>query len=177
MPDRMLAEFATVDDIAAAIHSLRERGYQQLEAYTPYPSEEVFHALGLPRSRLGYTICAIGMLAAGGAYFLQWLLNAYLYPLDAGGRPPHFPLAFVPITFEMGVLFASFTAFFGVLVVGRLLRLNDEVQATPGFETATRDHFWLEVSMHDPHFDLDRTRDDLADLGALRVEIPPEVPS
>jgi hypothetical protein len=51
-------------------------------------------------------VFAAGLGAVAGAYGLQWLLNAYLYPLDAGGRPAHFPLAFVPITFEMGVLFA-----------------------------------------------------------------------
>lgn len=175
MADRMLAEFATVEGLTGAIHALRERGYQRLEAYTPFSSEEVTEALGQRRSRLGYPILVGGLVGAGGAYFLQWFLNAYLYPLDAGGRPPHFPLAFIPITFEMGVLFASFTAFFGVLAVGRLLRLNDEVQATPGFESATRDHFWLEVKMSDERFDLDRTREELAGLGALRVEIPPEV--
>jgi hypothetical protein len=72
----------------------------------------------------------------------------------------------------MGVLVASFTAFIAVLWRGRLVRLTDEVQGTPGFESATRDRFWLEVSAADPAFDPDHTRADLADTGALQIELP-----
>ena len=89
-----------------------------------------------------------------------------------GGRPPHFPLAFVIITFEMGVLFAGLSAFFGTLVLGRLVRLLDEVQGTPGFDSATRDRFWLEVSARDPAYDAGGTRRLLSETGALRIEAP-----
>jgi hypothetical protein len=176
MADRILAEYEHEDALAAAIHQLRAKGYRALEAYLPFPAIEVEDALtrsSLTRpSRLPYLCFLFGMLAAGTAYALQWLLNGYLYPLVVGGRPPYFPLAFVPITFEMGVLFASFAAVIGVLWHGRLVRLTDEVQGTPGFESATCDRFWLEVSAADPAFDPDRTRADLAETGALRIELP-----
>jgi len=94
-------------------------------------------------------VLVAGLAAAAGAYGLQWLLNAYLYPLETGGRPPHFPLAFVPITFEMGVLFASLTAFVGVLVGGRLLRLWHAVFDVHGIESATGTHVWLEIEVAD----------------------------
>jgi len=149
MPDRMLAELADEHALIRAISHMRALGYIDLEVYMPFPSVEVEDALDRPRSRLPFAIGIAGLAAAGGAYALQWLLVGVLYPLVVGGRPPHFPLAFVPITFEMGVLFASFTAFFGVLVLGRLLRLNDAVQAAPGFESVTTDRFWLEVRADD----------------------------
>lgn len=171
MADRILAEYAHEDALATAIHRMRAKGYHALDAYLPFPAIEVDDALAAP-SRLPYLCFLFGVLAAATAYALQWLLNGYLYPLVVGGRPPHFPLTFVPITFEMGVLFASFTAFIGVLWYGRLIRLTDEIQGTPGFASATRDRFWLEVSAADPAFDLDRTRADLIDTGALRVELP-----
>jgi hypothetical protein len=172
MPDRMLAEYADEDAIAAAIRALHGEGYRRLEAYLPFPSHVVEDALGHPRSRLPFAIFGCGLCGAGGAYFLQWLLVGYLYPLDAGGRPPHFPLAFVIIAFEMGVLLAGLAAFFGTLVLGRLVRLTDEVQGTPGFESVTRDRFWLEVSLGDPAAgDPDRTRAALVACGAHRVEL------
>lgn len=174
MPDRMLAEYLDEDEIIAAIHEMRARGYRELEVYMPFPSHHVEEALAKRRSRVTFVIGGAGLTAAGCAYALQWLLVAYLYPLVVGARPPHFPLAFVLITFEMGVLFASFTAFFGVLKLGRLFRLNDEVQATPGFESATCDRFWLEVLARDPHYDADRTHADLVATGARRIEQPPE---
>jgi hypothetical protein len=174
MADRLLAEFSTRDRLAGAIRVLRDRGYRRLDAYTPYSVEEVEEALGLRRSRLPLAVFAAGLGAAGGAYFLQWFLNAYLYPLNFGGRPPHFPLPFLIITFEMGILFAGLTAFAGVIALGRLLRLHDPPQSAPGFESATRDRFWLEVSMRDDEFDPERTLEELVELGADRVELPEE---
>jgi hypothetical protein len=171
MADRMLAEYAHEDALAAAIHQLRARGYRALDAYLPFAAIEVEAALAPRPSRLPQLCFWFGLLGAGAAYALQWLLNGVLYPLVVGGRPPHFPLAFVPITFEMGVLAASFTAVIAVLWRGRLVRLTDEVQGTPGFGSATADRFWLEVSAADPAFDADRTRADLAETGAQRIEL------
>jgi hypothetical protein len=170
MRDRMIAEFASEAAIIAAIRRLRIDGYAGLEAYMPFPSHEIEHALGRRRSRLPFAIFAVGISAAAGAYLLQWFLVAYLYPLIVGSRPPHFPLAFIIITFEMGVLFAALTAFFGTLVLGRLVRLVDDVQGTPGFESATCDHFWLEVSTTDSADEDARIRRILTELGALRIE-------
>jgi Protein of unknown function (DUF3341) len=172
MADRLLAEFEDEAAIIGAIRRLREEGYPRLEVYLPFPSHEVEESLGARRSRLPLAIFVCGICGAGGAYFLQWLLVGYLYPLEVGGRPPHFPLAFVIITFEMGVLAASLCAFFGTLILGRLVRLTDDVQATPGFGSATRDRFWLEVSTPDPAHGPERARELLGDAGALRVELP-----
>ncbi|HWU88734.1 MAG TPA: DUF3341 domain-containing protein [Kofleriaceae bacterium] len=172
MADRVLAEYETEDALAAAIRRFHGEGYRRLDAYLPFPAHEVDEALGGRPSRLPYAIFVFGILGAGGAYFLQWFLVGFLYPLIVGGRPPHFPLAFVIITFEMGVLFAGLSAFFGTLVVGRLVRLLDEVQGTPGFDSATRDRFWLEVSMRDPAYDSGVARRLLAETGALRIEVP-----
>lgn len=172
MADRMLGEFEDEHATVAAIQRLYDEGYRRLEAYMPFPSIEVDRALGAYRSRLPMVIFLFGTCGAGAAYFLQWLLVGYLYPLNAGSRPPHFPLAFVIITFEMGVLAASLCAYFGPLVLGRLFRLTDDVQGTPGFDSATRDRFWLEVSAGDPAYEPERTRKTLIDCGALRIELP-----
>ena len=170
MADRILAEYPTEAATVHAIHRLREEGYVDIEAYMPFPSHVIEHALDRPRSRLPIAIFVVGICAAAGAYFLQWFLVAYLYPLVVGDRPPHFPLAFIIITFEMGILFAGLTAFFGTLRLGRLVRLVDGVQGTPGFDSVTRDHYWLEISTRDPSYDPDATRRALAESGALRIE-------
>jgi hypothetical protein len=176
MPDRLLAEYNDEDAIVAAIHRLHREGYRRLEAFIPFPSHAIEAALGEPPSRLPYVIFAVGIAAAAGAYGLQWLLVAHLYPLIVGGRPPHFPLAFLIITFEMGVLFSALAAFFGTLAAGKLVRLVDDVQGTPGFESVTRDCFWLEISMRDPAYDEDAARRLLVDCGAVHVTIPEATP-
>jgi len=142
---RSFIELPDATRLARAIRLVRERGATYVEAYTPYPVPEVEEALGARPSRLSVAVLVIGLGAAATTYGLQWLLNAYLYPIDVGGRPAHFPLSYVPITFEMGVLFASLTAFVSVLVGGRLVRLWDPSRDVGGIESATGTGFWLEV--------------------------------
>jgi hypothetical protein len=169
MTVRMFAEYREASALLRAIGELRRKGYEALEAYTPYPLHGVDEALGTRPSRLPWAVFGIGVCAASAAYALQWFLNAYLYPLNVGSRPPHYPLSYVPITFEMGILFASFSAFFGVLVLGRLLRPYDPVFETPGFESASNDAFWIRISDADPKFERAATERDLRDSGAHQV--------
>ncbi|MBZ0237070.1 MAG: DUF3341 domain-containing protein [Deltaproteobacteria bacterium] len=166
---RMLAELRGPAELVAAVAELRARGYTAIDAYTPFPVHGLDEALDARPSRLPVAVLVAGLLAASGAYFLQWLVADHLYPLDVGNRPNHFPLGFVPITFEMGVLFAGITAVAAVLVLGRLVRLWHPVFDADGFESATATRFWLELRAGDPRFDGIRTADELRALGALRV--------
>lgn len=169
MREGLLAEFTGPEQLVAALRAMRERGYQRLDAYTPYPLPETEHALGVRRSRLPVLVFVMAMGAAGGAYALQWFLNGYLYPIDVGGRPPHMPLAYMIITFEMGILFAGLTAFFGVLAFARATQLWDPVFEVAGFERASIDRFFLEVDRRDPLFDDSATTEHLQELGPVRV--------
>jgi hypothetical protein len=177
MSQRLLGEFVDPARLLGAIETLRREGYTRIEAYSPYPVHGIDAALGARPSRLPQAVFVVGVAAAAGTYGLQWLLNAYLYPLDVGGRPAHFPLAFVPITFEMGVLFAGFTAFFGVLALGRLGRLWQPIFEVERIESVTRDGFWLEIAADDPRFDLEATAATLRQGGAVRVTVLDEVTS
>src|SRR6185437_15937247 len=94
--------------LIAALVGLRERGYRRLDAFSPYPVNGAEEAAGMQRSLLDWIVFPIAFAGAGAAYLLQWFCNAYDYPLNVGGRPPHSAPAFIPITFEMGVLAAAF---------------------------------------------------------------------
>jgi hypothetical protein len=177
MSQRLLGEYLDPEKLFGALATLRREGYTRVEVYAPYPLHGLDEALGARPSRLPRAVFVVGVCAAASAYGLEWLLNAYLYPLDVGGRPPHFPFAFVPITFEMGVLFAGFTAFFGVLVLGRLGRLWQPIFEVDRIESVTRDGFWLEIRGEDPRFDRDATAETLRRGGAVRVTVLEEVTS
>jgi hypothetical protein len=169
MREGLLAEFTEPEQLIAAMRAMREHGYQQMDAYTPYPLPETEHALGIRRSRLPVLVFVLALSAAAGAYTLQWYLNAYLYPIDVGGRPPHMPLPYMIITFEMGILFAALTSFFGVLAYAGATRLWDPVFEVEGFERATIDRFFLEIDRRDPLFDAGDTAETLQELGPVRV--------
>lgn len=147
------AEYDELHDLVRAVRIVRARGLEKLEAYTPYPVPELDDLLGAPRSPMSL-VAAIGAIAgAAGGYALQWLLDAYLYPVDAGGRPAHMPLAFVIITLEMGFLFGGLAVFFGNLAAGRLVTLWEPIADLEGFASATRAGYWLAIDADDPRYD------------------------
>ncbi len=163
-----LAEFDNADAMLAAIRRLRDAGYSKLDAYTPYPVHGIDETLGIRRSKLTLVAFVAGMCAAAGAYFIQWYMNAYDYPINVGGRPAHAPLAFLIITFEMGVLFAGLTAFVAVFAFSGLPRLWHPVFEIEGFERATIDRFWVSVDTDDPKYSAE-TRAHLEETRPLRV--------
>ncbi|MBI4508120.1 MAG: DUF3341 domain-containing protein [Deltaproteobacteria bacterium] len=165
----LLAEFNTADALLAAVRKLRETGYSELDTFSPFPLHGGDEALGLRPSRLPYYVLAGGAVGATGAYALQWWMNAYNYPINVGGRPPHMPAAFFFVTFEMGVLFAALSALVTLLLLAGLPRLWHPVFEVDGFERATIDRFWLSVSSRDARFDAEKTRHDLERMGALRI--------
>jgi hypothetical protein len=165
----LLLEFEGPEELARAARELSLQGYVELEAYTPYSTEEVRAALPERRSWIPYLVLGGGLLGASAAYLLQWYLVAYLYPLNVGGRPPHMPLAFVPITFEMGVLGASFAAFFGVLWAGRLIRPWHPVFEAEGFDSASVDKFWLAVPAAEQPAEREALESTAQSLGASRT--------
>src|SRR4051794_29862746 len=109
----LLAEFETPEELVAAVKRLRLLGHEDLETYAPHAIEEL-EALE-PRPRLPWIAGVAGFLAAGATYFLQYYLACVDYPLDVGGRPNHAPLAYVPISFELGVLAAALVTVFGMI--------------------------------------------------------------
>lgn len=163
----LMAEFPEASALVTAIGELRERGFERLRAYSPYPSAEVERALGYGESRLPRLVFVGGLLGAAGAYLLQWWINVHAYPLNVGGRPAHSPWAFFVISFEMGILVAALVAVALVLVVGRLLQLWRPVFQCDTFRSVTRDRYWLRL----PSGSADReVKELLRRIGATHVE-------
>jgi hypothetical protein len=165
----LLAEYETPDALVTALNELRKRGFRRLDAYTPYPLLAAERAIGLFRSRICWVVFPFAITAATVAYLVQWWCNAVDYPLNVGGRPPHSAPAFVPITFEMAVLFTGLTALAVLCVYARLPTLWEPIFEVPGFERASIDRFFLAVDETDPAFDRDTVTRLLESMGALRV--------
>ena len=165
----IVAEFDTHERIVQAARAMRVEGYHSLDAFTPYPMRDLEHALGMRRSPINWVVFPIGVVAASLAYALQWWTNAVSYPLEVGGRPAHAMLAFVPITFEMGVLFSALAAVFTLAAWSNLPALWRPVFDVPGFDRASIDRFFLWVSNDDAAFHPNLSTNLLFELGALRV--------
>ena len=154
----LMAEFETAEELLAAAWSVREEGYDHLDAYTPFPVEGLADAIGFSRNRVPIAVLGGGILGGGLAYFMQWYINVIDYPINVGGRPYHSWPAFIPVTFELTILFAAFGALIGMLALNRLPKLYHPVFNAPHFDRASQDRFFLCIEAEDPQFDRERTR-------------------
>jgi hypothetical protein len=165
----VMAEFATPSALVSALKRVRAAGYTKLDAYTPFPIEEVIEALEPPRSKVPAIVLAGGIVGGLAGWGLQYWINVIDYPLNIGGRPFNSWVAFIPPTFETTVLFAGISAIAGMLVVNGLPRPHHPVFNVPRFQFASRDRYFLVVESDDPKFDPGRVRDELAAAGAEGV--------
>jgi len=101
---------ACFDDEAVlfpAVKKVRSTGYKIHDVYTPFAVHGLDKALGLRETSLhtaGFIYGITGTSTALGS--ISWIL-AKDWPLNFGGKP-HFALpAWIPITFELTVLFAA----------------------------------------------------------------------
>ena len=170
----LMAEFETPEALLAAAQAAHARGYRRLDAYSPFPVEGLAEAIGFTKNRIPMIVAGGGLLGGGLAYFMQWYVNVVDYPLNVGGRPYHSWPSFIPITFELTILFASFAAIIGLFVLNRLPQPYHPAFNAPHFERASQDRFFLCIEADDEQFDREATRDFLLTLRPAAVsEVAP----
>ena len=170
----LMAEFNSADDLIEAAHKIHDAGYKRVDAYTPYPIEEVSEALGHHRSKLPAIVLTGGLLGALGGYSLQYWAAVIEYPLNIGGRPFHSWPAFIVPTFECTILAAALFAVLGMFALNGLPHPYHPVFNVPRFALASRDRYFVVVESRDPKFDRAATERFLLDLHATEVfEVEP----
>jgi hypothetical protein len=165
----LMAEFERPEALLEAAHATRNAGYTRLDAYTPFPVKGLPDAIGFRRNRLPLIVLVGGLVGGSVAYFMQWYPNVVSYPLNVGGRPLHSWPSFVPITFELTVLFATFAALIGMLVLNGLPKLYHPTFNVPAFARASQDRFFLCIKAGDEQFDPDETARFLSEQQAVAV--------
>jgi hypothetical protein len=169
----LLAEFATPQELLEATRRARQAGYRDMDAYTPYPVEGLAEELELPRTRVPFVVFVAGLVGAAVGFFMQYWSMGVSYPFNVGGRPTNSWPVFIPITFEIMVLVASFAALLGMLFLNGLPRPYHPLFNVPQFARASQDRFFLCIEATDPRFDRETTRQLLAELGPNEVvEVP-----
>ena len=169
----VLGEFKTADQLIAAAEKTRAAGYQNLDAYVPFPVEGLSEALGLNRWADNFVpqITLLGGLAGGlGGFLFQLWVNASAYPLNIGGRPLNSWPAFIPVTFELTILGASLSAVLGMLALNKLPQPHHALFNNDRFQKhASNDRFFLCIEASDPKFSVADTKKFLEGLKAQHV--------
>lgn len=163
----LIGIFDTEDAILDVTDAARRRGFSIVDVFAPYAVHGLDKAMGLERSKLPWVCFLLGLFGAGFKVWFEYWTTASDWPVNVGGKPWNSLPAFVPITFEVMVLFAGIStvlAFFGMsrLWPGRKAALLDP--------RVTNDRFALVLEENDAAFDVDEVAAFLHEHNALRVE-------
>jgi len=154
----LMAEFDTPEALVQAAERCRKEGYKKMDGFSPFPVHGLPEALGLPRNKVPLVTLCMAILGALGGFFLQYWVNVIDYPLNVGGRPYNSWPAFIPVTYECTILFASFGAVFGMFTMNGLPKPYHPVFNVERFALMTNDRFFICIEAGDSLFELTRTR-------------------
>lgn len=162
------AEYESPEQLVAAARAVRDEGYTEFAVYGPYPIKELDEIV--PGSDpVPAMVLAGGVLGGVGAWVMQYYIAAIDYPTNIGGRPLTSWPSFIPIMFELTVLFASLAAFFGTLWLAGLPLPHHPVFNLPQFARASKDRFFLCIQAKDLFFSVERTTQFLLTLSPMSV--------
>ncbi len=171
----VMAEFRTPEALVAATHKAKAAGYSKMDAYSPFPIEEVIEEIAPGDTGVPRLVLIAGVVGALSGFALQYVGNIIDYPMNIGGRPldiTNWP-SMIPITFETGILLAAFTAAISMVLLNGLPQPYHPVFNVPRFEHASQDSFFLCIEANDPLFDRDKTSAFLRTLEPAQVsEVP-----
>ena len=166
----LMAEFPNPTSLVEAAKRVHAEGYRKVDAFTPYPMHELFDALDINDRRLQLGVLGGGIVGAFTGFGLCYWTQAIAYPLNIGGRPFNSWPSFIPVTFEVTILFAAFTTVIGMILLNGLPMPYHPVFNVQRFaERASQDGLFLAIEADDPKFDRDKTRAFLQGLGAREV--------
>jgi mono/diheme cytochrome c family protein len=166
----LLAEFKDVTALVRACKKVRDAGYEDWDAYSPFPIHGIDPAMGIRPTRIPWAIFMAGITGTTTAFVMQWWMNAVDYPWLISGKPFWSIPANVPIGFELTVLFSALTAFLLTLAVNGLPSLYTPLFNSERFKRATDDGFFLSIAAADKQYDALATRKLLEGTNPLAVE-------
>ncbi len=167
----LLAQFSTPAQLYRACEAVRDAGFTRWDSHTPFPVHGLSKAMGLRRSVLPWIVLVMALMGAGLAFLLQWWVHTVASPLVISGKPFFTWPAFIPVTFEVAVLFGALGAVFGMFGLNKLPMHHHPLFKSRVFERASDDAFFISVESWDPKFNLSATRTLLQSLGARNVEL------
>jgi len=163
----LAAIFESEQSILAAAKKMREMGMDKFEAITPYPVHGMEDACGIKRSFIPYVAFGAGLAGLTAGTLLTWWTSAVSWPINVGGKPFFSLPAFVPVMFELTILFSALASVGALFAVCGLPKVNPPV-IDPDL---TSHKFAIFIPQSQRGFDLAKLSDVFKQLGATEVKM------
>lgn len=170
----IVAEFATPSGVYHAAEKVRDAGYTRWDVHSPFPIHGIEDAMGMRRTILPVIVATCAFVGVFCALLMQWWMGAVDYPLMVQGKPYAAWEPWVPITFELGVLFSAFGALIGMMALNGLPRFYHPLFRKDRFLRSGQDRFFISIEASDPKFDPYRARDLLQAAGGTDIDLVEE---
>lgn len=166
-----IAEFDSPSAILKASKAVVKEGYTNFDTYSPFPIHGIEKAMNLPDSKLPWIVLMGGVLGCTLGFSLQTWVSTFAYKLVISGKPLFSYQAFVPVTFELMILFSAFGAVFGMFALNKLPQPYHPVFHKKSFKKVTCDGFFLTIEATDFKFHVDKTKVFLESIGGSDIEL------
>jgi len=177
----LLAEFENPAQLLAAAEKIRDKGYRYWDCHTPFPVHGLDQAMGIQRTILPVLVFCAGAAGCTTGLALQLFTNSFNftawalvwvtgYPFLISGKPALSIPAFIPVMFELTILFSALSTVGLMLLLNGLPWLHNPLFRSERFRRASDDRFFISIEARDNRFYLSKTEADLRAAGATAVE-------
>ncbi len=136
----LVAEFRNEFDLIDSVKAVQDAGFEIVDAYTPFAVHGLDKAMGLKKSRLNQICFLFAFLGLSIGVLGQYWVSAVNWPINIGGRPWNSLPAFMPVAFEVMVLFAGLGTVFSFFAWRKVKYGKKELQP---HSRATNDRFYV----------------------------------
>ncbi len=116
----LVATFEDEQDMLKAAHAVKNIQAEIVDFFTPFPVHGLDELIGITRTRLPFVTFLAGGFGLILAISFQVWSSAYDWPINVGGKPMLSIPAFIPITFELMVLFGALCTVAAFFFVAKL---------------------------------------------------------
>jgi len=166
MNRNLMGVFDREEQVLSVARACRERGYEIIDIYAPYPVHGIDRAMGVKPSRITWVCFALGLFGAASMLAFQIWTSAVDWPTNIGGKPLNSVPAFIPVAFESAVLMAGLGTVFVLLLRSRLFPWRQPGLMHP---RVTDDRFVVAIRQTDADLDPGMAESLLLEHGALEV--------
>lgn len=177
----LIAEFETPGQVVKAAEQVRDAGFKWWDCCTPFPVHGLDKAMGIRPTILPIAVFFAGLTGTIAAFVLQSFTNASDfsvwalvwvtgYPFMISGKPFLSVPAFIPVMFELTILFSALGTFSMMFGFNGLPRLHHPLFRSKRFRRVTDDRFFVVIEARDPRFFQSRTQAFLESLEPISIE-------